>query len=224
MLRHTLEFLLYKQNYTFLKLIFYKLNNLVAIVDVNRLGQSDKTWLLHDLKTYKERFLAFGFDTVVIDGHNLSEIIGALAKAKKSKEKPFAILAKTFKGKYFVNDIEDSEVWHGKPLAKESEKVISELEKLIKDPESKWDTTLPTSKATKPMVMNLAVPEMTYKKGDKVTTRRAFGDCLKLLGEKWEYIIGCDGDVKNSTFLEILKKLNLNNLLIAILQSKTWLE
>lgn len=185
---------------------YYKLDNLIAIVDVNRLGQSDKTSLEHEIKTYKDRFTAFGFDTITIDGHSIKEIIGALSKAKKAKGKPTAIIAKTFKGKYFINSIEDSIGWHGKPLGKESTAVIEDIEKLIKNPETKLTPTLPKSKASKPTIMSLAVPEMTYNKGDKVSTRKAFGDCLKLLGEKCEYIVGVDADVKNSTFLEFLKK------------------
>ena len=185
---------------------FHKLDNLVAIVDVNRLGQSDKTSIAHDINTYKARFSSFGFETLTIDGHSVKEIIEALTKAKKTKGKPTAIIAKTFKGKYFINSIEDSVSWHGKPLGKESAAVIESIQKLIKDPNTTLVPKMPTSTAKAPEATTLSVPEHTYKLGDKVATRKAFGDCLKLLGDSCELVVGVDADVKNSTFLEFLKK------------------
>lgn len=183
----------------------YKLDNLVAIVDINRLGQSDQTSLGHETKVYKDRFTAFGFNSIVVDGHNIKEIISALEKAKKTKDKPTAILAKTFKGKYFTDKVEDLMTWHGKPLGKESEGIMKIVEEHIKDKEVKMTPATPDSTATEPVHKTLAVPKHEYKKGDKVATRKAFGDCLKALGEASEYVVGVDADVKNSTMLQLLK-------------------
>ena len=77
----------------------YSLNNLTLFVDINRLGQSQPTMLEHDMKIYQSKFTGFGWAAHVIDGHNIAEIINALGKARKEKEKPTVILCKTFKGK-----------------------------------------------------------------------------------------------------------------------------
>lgn len=80
---------------------FYKLDNLTAIIDINRLGQSSGTIFEHDMNNYKKKFESFGFHTIVVDGHKVKEIASALANKKKGK--PQAILAKTIKGKYFLD-------------------------------------------------------------------------------------------------------------------------
>jgi len=93
----------------------YKLDNLVAILDVNRLGQSEPTALQHDMDTYRKRLEAFGFNALVVDGHDVEELVKAFHEAQETKGRPTAIIAKTFKGKGFPN-IEDKEEWHGKAL------------------------------------------------------------------------------------------------------------
>src|SRR6059058_4009558 len=104
-----------------------KLNNLIGIVDVNRLGQSQATAFGHDLDTYKRRFEAFGWRTEEIDGHDLDEITEVLA-AVGLGDKPLVILAKTLKGAG-ISFIQDKESWHGKPLSKEeSVRAIAELQ------------------------------------------------------------------------------------------------
>ena len=98
---------------------YYKLDNLVAIADINRLGQSQETMFGHHLDEYGRRFKAFGFETIVIDGHNLEEIDKAFEAAKANKSgKPFAIVAKTYKGNG-ISFLKDNEGMHGKPLKKE---------------------------------------------------------------------------------------------------------
>lgn len=91
----------------------YKLDNLVNIIDVNRLGQSEPTMYQHHMDVYKKRAEAFGWNAIVIDGHNISEIIDALHTASITKDQPTCIIAKTFKGKYLPG-IEDDPNWHGK--------------------------------------------------------------------------------------------------------------
>lgn len=96
----------------------YQLGNLIALVDVNGLGQANPTMLGHDLNTYKKRLEAFGWETVTIDGHSFPQINQALAQAGKTKGRPLAILAKTVKGKG-VAFLENQEGWHGKSLNEE---------------------------------------------------------------------------------------------------------
>jgi transketolase len=106
---------------------YYKLDNLTAIVDVNRLGQSAPTMLQHDLETYARRFDAFGWHPIIVDGHDVEQLMSAFEQAKTVKGKPTVILAKTIKGKG-VSFLEDKEGWHGRPLPKDlAEKALAEL-------------------------------------------------------------------------------------------------
>lgn len=101
----------------------YGLSNLCVVFDVNRLGQSEPTSLAHDTETYRKRLEAFGFNTIVVDGHDVEELVKAFDAAAGVKDKPTAIVAKTFKGKNFPK-IEDLENWHGKPLGDQAERVL----------------------------------------------------------------------------------------------------
>ena len=105
----------------------YQLNNLVAIVDVNRLGQSQATPFGHDLDVYRRRFEAFGWRTEEIDGHDIDEILEVLAAVGLGSQ-PLVILAKTLKGAG-ISFIQDKDGWHGKPLSKEeAARAIAELQ------------------------------------------------------------------------------------------------
>ena len=103
---------------------FYKLNNLCAIIDVNRLGQSQPAPLEHDMEVYKKRLQSFGFNAIVVDGHDVDELCKAFHAAETTKGLPTAILCKTFKGKDFP-EIEDQMNWHGKPLGDKAEGVLA---------------------------------------------------------------------------------------------------
>ncbi|CAI2362122.1 unnamed protein product [Moneuplotes crassus] len=182
---------------------YHELDNLIAIVDVNRLGQSDETSLGHSVEVYEQRFSAFGFHTFLIDGHNVAEIVEALEQMKQV-QKPIAILAKTIKGKYFL-DKADQQPWHGKPLKEESNPIVESIEKMIHDKDAKLTPSVPESDAMEPEHVELTVPECKYNVGDMVATRKAFGECLKLLGDQSNLVVGVDADVKNSTMLQYLK-------------------
>ena len=105
----------------------YKLDNLVGIIDVNRLGQANPTMLGWDTETYSKRVQSFGWETAVIEGHNFSEITRAFDQAGKVKNKPLMIIAKTIKGKG-VSFLEDKEGWHGKALNQaDYQKALKEL-------------------------------------------------------------------------------------------------
>src|SRR6478736_6485112 len=105
-----------------------KLDNLVAILDINRLGQSQETMFGHHINEYVRKFEAFDFEVIEIDGHNYKEINQALQATQKPAGKPFAIVAKTFKG-HGISFLENKDGWHGKALKKEElEKALKELE------------------------------------------------------------------------------------------------
>jgi transketolase len=177
-----------------------QLNNLIAIVDVNRLGQSEATAFGHDLGVYKRRFEAFGWRTEEIDGHDIEEILEVLA-GEGLDSRPLVILAKTLKGGG-ISFIQDKEGWHGKPLSKEeAERAIAELQPTAK---SGIGQPIPAPSPL-PAPANAApasYPPTTYKLGDMVATREAFGNALLRIGAVDERIIALDGDTKNSTYSE----------------------
>src|SRR5207253_1706232 len=105
-----------------------KADNLIALVDVNALGQSGPTMLGHDLDAYRRRFAAFGWRAHVIDGHDVNAIVAALRRAQRTRGAPSVILARTVKGKGIAG-IEGLPGWHGKPLPREeADRAIAALE------------------------------------------------------------------------------------------------
>ncbi len=180
----------------------YRLDNLIGIIDVNGFGQSQRTMYNFDTATYQARFAAFGWHTVVIDGHNLKEIVAALDEAQTVKERPTMIVAKTYKGKG-VSFLEDRDGWHGKPLKKGEE-----LEKALKELPLNGDS-LPLTVARPPVgrvavvvPATAAFPAPNYQLGEKVATRAAYGTALAKLGSVNPRVVALDGDTKNSTFAE----------------------
>lgn len=179
---------------------YYKLDNLIAIADVNRLGQSQETMFGHHVEKYAERFKAFGWETVIIDGHDFSEIDAALQKAvENTSGKPFAIIAKTLKGKG-ISFLEDKEGWHGKPLKKEDlEKALAELGNV--DDSLRFNLKTPKSaKMEKPQFAQTI--DLSFEKGQEVATREVYGKALAELGKTNNLLFALDGDTKNSTFSE----------------------
>ncbi len=186
---------------------YYKLDNLTAIVDVNRLGQSAPTMLQHDLETYARRFEAFGWHAIAVDGHDVEQLMSAFEQAKNVKGKPTVILAKTIKGKG-VSFLEDKEGWHGRPLPKDlAEKALAEL--ALTDEQIALARSLKVhppegvvAVAANPQ-SSIVEPEFPrYELGQQVATREAYGDGLVALGKVNPNIVALDGDVKNSTFSE----------------------
>ncbi|EDV49894.1 transketolase-like protein 2 [Drosophila erecta] len=188
----------------------YKLDNLCVIFDVNRLGQSEATSLQHKLDVYRDRLEAFGFNAVVVDGHDVEELSKAFHCAAITKNKPTAIIAKTFKGRDFPN-IEDLDNWHGKPLGDKAAEVVKHLQGLIVNKNVKL--------APKPVPKTGAAPDVdisniklssppAYKLGDSIATRLAYGTALAKIGQNNLRVVALDGDTKNSTFSDKLKKLD----------------
>jgi transketolase len=177
-----------------------KLNNLIAIVDVNRLGQSQATAFEHDLVTYRKRFEAFGWRVEDVDGHDLEEILEVLGGVGLD-DKPLCILAKTYKGAG-VSFIQDKEGWHGKPLSKEeSVKAIAELLPSSK-PAAGVPIPAPMALPAPKNEAPTAYPPLGYKPGESVATREAYGNALARIGEVDQRIVAMDGDTKNSTFAD----------------------
>ena len=96
----------------------YKLDNLVGVLDVNRLGQRGETMYGHDLMAYENRIAAFGWETILIDGHSFPEVLAAYEQAMTVTDKPVMIIARTIKGKG-VSFLEDKNGWHGKTLSQD---------------------------------------------------------------------------------------------------------
>jgi transketolase len=175
---------------------FYSLDNLVAILDINRLGQRGETMHGWDLASYVRRAEAFGWATVEIDGHDVDAIDRAYEEALSTSGRPTAIVARTIKGKG-VKAVENKEGWHGKPLD-DPEAAIAELggERNIVVTVDKPDSFDAPSRESRP----LELP--AYELGDQVATRKAYGDTLVAVGKADGGVVALDGEVSNSTFAE----------------------
>jgi transketolase len=182
----------------------YKLSNLVAIVDVNRLGQSQATAFGHDLKVYADRFKAFGWRVKIVDGQNMAEIVKALSAAKKG-DQPLAIIAKTLKGAG-ISFIQDKDGWHGKALSKdEAAKAIAELQPKAKTAQG-VAIAKPSQLEAPKNTFSTNYPPLNYKLGDKIATREAYGFALARIGDADTRIVAMDGDTKNSTYADKFMK------------------
>ncbi|XP_035722298.1 transketolase-like protein 2 isoform X1 [Vespa mandarinia] len=186
---------------------YYKLDNLCAIFDINRLGQSEPTSLQHNMEVYRKRLEAFGFNALVVDGHDVEELAKAFHEAQNTKGRPTAVLAKTFKGKSFPN-IEDLDNWHGKPLGTKANEIIQHLTGLLKNPGPLGLHPQKPLVDDAPVIdisnIKLASPP-SYKLGEQVATRLAYGTALAKLAKNNSRVIALDGDTKNSTFAEKIK-------------------
>jgi len=185
-----------------------QLDNLCAITDVNRLGQSQPTMWQHDMGQFERRWQAFGWNTVVIDGHDIAAILDAFETARNTKGQPTMILARTEKGKG-VSFTEGKDNWHGKAFKKdELEKAVKELEAqmvggvTVKAPDLIRKPQTPSRPADTPK----ALPAPSYKLGDQVATREAFGDALARLIAANSRVVVLDADVKNSTYTDRAEK------------------
>ena len=178
----------------------YKLNNLVAIVDVNRLGQSQATALQHDTESHRARFEAFGWDAVVVDGHDVPALLEAFARVGRS-DKPLCVVARTYKGQG-VSFLADKDGWHGKPLnAEDAEKAYAEIKAAGVTSDYELVIEKPAA-GTAPKVTSGEREAAPYKLGDLVATREAYGEALARLGKSQSNVVALDSDTKNSTFAD----------------------
>ena len=179
----------------------YKLSNLTAVVDVNRLGQSDPTMLQHDTGTYARRFAAFGWQAFEIDGHKFEHILDAFERALKVAGQPTVLIARTLKGKG-VSFIENKNGWHGKPVPKaDLEKALAELP--VDGAFRRVEIPRPAPPPA-PLAAPRKMAPPAYQKGQQVATREGYGAALKKLAEADPRVMAVDGDVKNSTYAEVL--------------------
>ncbi|VDN04715.1 unnamed protein product [Thelazia callipaeda] len=194
---------------------FYKLDNLVAVVDMNRLGQTQETMFGHQVDSLSKRFQSFGFHVVVIDGNCVEELLSAYSDARQTTNRPTAIIAKTLKGKGIAG-IEDENNWHGKPVPENTIEAIRERFVYKTDVIGKFESKplIVDAPDVKLPIGKLKIVEPAYKIGEKtwnftvfsVATREAYGTALVKLGDVCPRIFGLDGDTKNSTFSEKLLK------------------
>jgi transketolase len=187
------------------------LDNLCGITDVNALGQSRPTMWAHDMAQFENRWRAFGWHAIVVDGHDITAILEAFDAARQTTGRPTMILARTIKGKG-VSFVEGRDGWHGKAFKKgeEMDRAVAELEKQFVPVPSGVPSLArliekPASTSREGVAPRPPAPP-SYQIGESVATREAFGTALVKLGEADPRIVALDADVKNSTFSEKFEK------------------
>jgi transketolase len=189
-----------------------RLDSLCCITDVNGLGQSRPTMWQHDMDQFARRWTAFGWHAIVIDGHDMTQILEALAEARSTRGKPTMILARTIKGKG-VSWVEGKDGWHGRAFKKgeELDRALAELESHFVPVPGETEIDL-ARQIPKPagVVRSAPAPKPpappSYKNDDLVATREAYGTAIAKLGEVDPRIVALDADVKNSTFSDRFEK------------------
>lgn len=183
----------------------YRLDNLIGVLDVNRLGQRGETMYGHNLEAYAERISAFGWETVRIDGHSLQEILEAYDRALGVKDKPIMIIAKTIKGKG-VSFLEDRNGWHGVVLKRdEFERALPELgevDRLVRGEIAKPEDLKPE------WIEPGATGKINYAPGQSVATRNAYGNALVRIFPEFPNLVSLDGEVSNSTMAITFKEVH----------------
>jgi transketolase len=164
----------------------------------------------HHLEIYRNRWQSFGWEPIVVDEHNLMELLDAYERAQHIHDRPTVILARTIKGKGLPG-IEDKNGYHGKALKPaDAEKAIASLQERMPKTDVTWKPQLPPQRhgvVPVPSIVPSSLPESPYAVGgDEVPTRKAFGNALAALGKIDERIVVLDGDVENSTYTEEFQK------------------
>ncbi len=183
---------------------YYKLDNLVGVLDVNRLGQRGETMYGWDLDAYAKRISSFGWRTILLDGHSIPEILAAYGEALHGADQPVMLIGKTIKGKG-VSFIENKDGWHGKPLKKEEcDRAIKELGEI--DKSVRGEIALPEDKKPEEKSPQGELKKMDYPADKPVPTRKAYGNALARIFPKFPHLVSLDGEVSNSTYAEIFKE------------------
>jgi transketolase len=198
---------------------FYKLDSLIALLDCNRLGQSTESLHNHHVERYADKFRAFGWHALIIDGHDISQIMHACDKAREHRGTPTIIVAKTIKG-YGVASVENREGFHGKAFSKEQlNEVFAELERHFPlclplrqgyagqagRTDDTWRPTLPNIVQPQELRTPTPMPEPRYSLSEMIAPRKAYGQALAALGSVNRAVVALDADVKNSTFADIFE-------------------
>uniref|UniRef100_A0A8C1CXP4 Transketolase n=1 Tax=Cyprinus carpio carpio TaxID=630221 RepID=A0A8C1CXP4_CYPCA len=182
---------------------YYQLDNLLAILDINRLGQSDPAPLQHHVEKYQRRCEAFGWHAIIVDGHSVEELCKAMSQ---QRHQPTAIIAKTIKGKG-IPVAEDKMGWHGKVLSKDmAESVMRDLQSRILNSNKRMYPASPIEDTPPVSLRNVRMPSApNYKTGEKIATCKAYGMAVAKLGRYNERVVAMDVDTKNVTHSEIFK-------------------
>jgi transketolase len=178
-----------------------RLDKLTAIIDVNRLGQTGPTRYEWDLGAYSNRFRAFGWHTIEIDGHDVDAVDRAYAEAIALEDRPTAVIARTVKGKG-VAAVENQLGAHGKAVDDEAA-ALAELgaaKNIVVTP------TAPDTATAAHVFEHGTLGLPRYEQGQKIATRKAFGDALVALGKARGDVVALDGEVGNSTYTELFGK------------------
>lgn len=190
---------------------FYELDNVIAIVDDNRLGQSTESLHGRNSARYAQQFAAFGWATHVVDGHDITALQQVLDQARATQGQPTVIIAQTYKG-YGVSFIEDVLGWHGKALDKEQlEQALQELAQKFPEAASydensyHWKPKLLPRGEPKNSHSFVSLTKSTYTPGESIPTRKAYGKVLAQLGGIYPDIVCLDAEVKNSTYADIFE-------------------
>jgi transketolase len=181
----------------------YRLENLVAVLDMNRLGQRGETPLGWDAAQYAARARAFGWQPIEVDGHDVDAIQGAFAEATRAPEMPVLIVARTIKGKG-VPALENKNGFHGKPLPREQAQAA--IAALGGRRDAVIEMTRPPPRGEVATRGRVAPELPRYEKGDEIATRKAYGDALAALGTARSDVVALDGEVSNSTGAEEFAK------------------
>jgi transketolase len=176
---------------------FYELDNLTAIIDVNRLGQRGETMHGWDLSSYSDRLRAFGWHAIEIDGHDVEQIDAAYREAAGTSGRPTAIVARTIKGKGY-SEVEDQPGWHGKAVAAEAVEELGGVRNHVVD-------VAKPAPGESHRFEPAAVDWPRWEPGEEVSTRKAYGEALAALGGERGDVVALDGEVSNSTYAEIFR-------------------
>ena len=183
---------------------FYKLDNLIGVLDVNRLGQRGETMYGWDLEAYEKRISSFGWKTRIFDGHSIPEILSAYEDALHGTGQPVMLIGKTIKGKG-VSFIENKNGWHGKTLQREEcDRALKELGDI--DKSVRGEISLPEDLKPKEQTAGGPVKKMDYSADKPVATRKAYGNALVRIFPQFPNLVSLDGEVSNSTYAEIFKE------------------
>ncbi len=181
----------------------YKLNNMIAIIDMNRLGQRGPTNLQWDSAAYANRARAFGWHALEIDGHDIGAIDRAYDYACKQTDRPTCLIAKTKKGAG-IEEVADQDNWHGKAIpADMAERAI----KALGGVKNRIFPMQPAEANVPPRTVPLGPAKLpTYAVGTKEAVRKAYGDALAALGNSIPQLIAVDGEVSNSTYADVFAR------------------
>ncbi len=187
---------------------YYKMHRLIAVVDCNRLGQTGQTMEGHDLKQLSEKFKAFGWNVIEVDGHDVSLLNKAFTQAQAQHKKPTVLIAKTFKG-YGVARVQDKNGFHGKAFTPQGlDEVLLELSKKFPAAAqykgAAWQPHIPSATESFPVCTDFALP--VGHQEPQGATRHAYGAAVTLAGSVCRSVVCLDAEVSNSTGAQTFKE------------------